>query len=303
MTPEELQELCALYVLGALEPPEAAALEARLQAGDPAVVREVEAFREVVALLPHALLPVPPDPAVRVRLMARAQSTLTERPSRQATALPGLLRRLRAPLVWFPTAIAAGLVLVSGWLISDLRQQVASRAALVAGLSQQVAGLEAQVQQLRSVAGDHERLLALLDLRQQVTGLEAQVRQLQNVAGDHERLLALLTLPGVKIAALAGTKEAREAGARLLWDTKRREWTVISRDLPPPPPGKAYQLWVLTPKGPSPSGTFRTDTQGMGTIHVELPLDRASIVGAAVSLEPEGGMPQPTGEIVLLGKF
>ena len=71
MTPEELQELCALYVLGALEPQDAATLEARLQAGDPDIVREVAACRRMVELLPHALPSRPPHPAVRARLMAR----------------------------------------------------------------------------------------------------------------------------------------------------------------------------------------------------------------------------------------
>ncbi len=55
MTPEELQEICALYVLGALEPQEAAALEARLQAGEPDVVRTITELRDVVQVLPHAL--------------------------------------------------------------------------------------------------------------------------------------------------------------------------------------------------------------------------------------------------------
>jgi anti-sigma-K factor RskA len=141
------------------------------------------------------------------------------------------------------------------------------------------------------------------DLRLQVTTLETQVQQLRGVAGAHERLLTLLTLPEVKIVTLAGTEHAPKAGARLLWDAQREEWTVISHDLPPLPPGKAYQLWFLTSGAPVPSGTFQPDLHSRGIIQAKLPPHRADIAGAAVSLEPAGGVLQPTGNIVLAGKF
>jgi anti-sigma-K factor RskA len=141
------------------------------------------------------------------------------------------------------------------------------------------------------------------DFRLQVTNLETEVQQLQGVAGEHERLLALLTLPDVKIVTLAGTEHAPQAGARLLWDTKREEWTVISHDLPPLLPGKVYQLWFLTSGGPIPSGTFQPASNRWGIIQAKLPHSRADIAGAAVSLEPAGGVLQPTGNIVLAGKF
>lgn len=260
MTPEELQELCSLYVLGALEPQEVGAIEARLQAGDPDAVREVTALRAVVALLPHALPPVPPDPAVRARLMTQLQAALPTAEARQTRAPRRSLGGLRVLPVWLPTAVAALLVLISGWLVYDLRRQV--------------------------------------------THLETEVQQLRGVAGEHERLLALLSLPDVKIVTLAGTEHAPRAGARLLWDARREEWTVISHDLPPLPPGKAYQLWFLTSAGaPIPSGTFQPDPHSRGIIQAKLPPRRADIAGAAVSLEPAGGVLQPTGNIVLAGKF
>jgi anti-sigma-K factor RskA len=141
------------------------------------------------------------------------------------------------------------------------------------------------------------------DLRQQVTALGARVQQLRGVAAEHQRLLALLTLPEVKIVVLTGTPQAPNAGARLFWDTKRGEWTVILHDLPPLPPGKVYQLWFLTAGSPIPSSTFQPDLYSRGVVQAQLPRGRADIAGAAVSLEPEGGVPQPTGQIILAGQF
>ncbi len=260
MTPEELQELCALYVLGALSPQEAAIIEARLQAGDPEVIQEVQAFRQVVGVLPHALPPVAPGPAIRARLMARVQASLAETDGVPEMAPP---RRFLAwwgrPVVWFPATVMILLVLTLGWLTYDLRQQVVM--------------------------------------------LEAEVRQLRQAASERERLFALLTVPEVKIVSLAGTEHAPAAGARLLWDTRRGEWTVISRDLPPLPAEKTYQLWLLTAQGAVPSGTFQPDPRQRGIIQATLPAGHTDIAGAAVSIEPAGGVAQPTGNIVLVGQF
>ena len=140
-------------------------------------------------------------------------------------------------------------------------------------------------------------------LQTHVTEIEAQLHHLQEVAAQHRRLLSLLSSSGVTIAALAGTEYAPAATARVLWDTQRGEWTVISHNLPALPPNKAYQLWFLTPDGAIPSDTFRLDPQGLGIIQAKLPANRTDIAGAAVSLEPVGGVPQPTGHIVLAGKF
>jgi anti-sigma-K factor RskA len=137
--PEELQELCALYALGLLEPQAAADLEARLRAGDAAVMRELEAFRQVVELLPYALTPLPPDPAVRAQLMARVRAAVQE--SHTAAPPHRVPAHLRQPLIWLPTAAAVLFAVTAGWFAYDLRQQVTV--------------LKTQVQQRRSVAGDH----------------------------------------------------------------------------------------------------------------------------------------------------
>jgi hypothetical protein len=141
------------------------------------------------------------------------------------------------------------------------------------------------------------------DLRQQVRMLQAEVQQLQRAAGERERLLALLTGPQVQIVTLAGTAHPPDAGGRLLWDTQRGEWFVVSHDLPALPVAKTYQLWFLTAAGALPSRAFHPDAQQWAILQVHLPPGHSDIVGAAVSVEPQGGGAQPTGNIVLVGKL
>jgi anti-sigma-K factor RskA len=264
MTPEEgpsgpaptqshqLQELCALYVLGALDAAEAASLEARLRAGDADVVREVSVARAVVEHLPYALQPVVPDPAVRARLMRRLQD------SSPTVAPPARWRRRQRLWLWLPRVAAAILILALSWMVYDGRRQVRS--------------------------------------------LEAEIQRLHSTAAERQQLLLLLASPQVMIVSLAGSAHAPQAGARVLWDTQHREWTVITHNLPPLPPGKAYQLWFLTAGAPQPSRTFHPQN-GAGLIQVPLPPEQTRVAGAAVSVEPEQGVAQPTGDIVLVGTF
>ena len=260
MTPEELQELCALYVLGALEPQEAALIEARLQANDPEVTQEITSLREVTTLLPHALTPVPPSPTVRAQLMARIQASRHEAPRQQSMLVSrGFFGWLRLPQVWVPTVATALLVLVMGWIIHGLRSQVAA--------------------------------------------LKADVQHLRAAASERERLVALLTAPQVTLVPLGGTAHAPHAGAHVLWDTANQTFTVVTYGLPPLPSGKVYQLWGLTAQQPLPFNTFRVDRHGVGSAWTTLSGRQATLAGFAVSLEPEGGVAQPTGDIVLLATF
>jgi anti-sigma-K factor RskA len=77
----------------------------------------------------------------------------------------------------------------------------------------------------------------------------------------------------------------------------------VAAGLPAPPPGKAYQLWAIAGgNAPVSAGVFSVDANGTGSLSVA-PLPGVSAVNAfAVTLEPAGGRPAPSGEMYLLGK-
>jgi anti-sigma-K factor RskA len=88
MTPER-RERAARYVLGELEPGEAAALERSL-AEDAELAREVEAFHRLIGLLPLGAAADPP-PALRARVLAAAGAQRAPRPSMRLAPLVGAL--------------------------------------------------------------------------------------------------------------------------------------------------------------------------------------------------------------------
>ncbi len=72
---------------------------------------------------------------------------------------------------------------------------------------------------------------------------------------------------------------------------------VLEVDLPPAPPGRAYQAWQITPAGPRSLGLIAS----RGRAAFEADLSAATAI--AISIEPAGGSPAPTTEPVLVSRL
>jgi anti-sigma-K factor RskA len=73
-------------------------------------------------------------------------------------------------------------------------------------------------------------------------------------------------------------------------------------NLPPLPAGRVYQLWVLTAQpAPLSAGLLTPDAQGGVNETFSTPPDIPQPVALAVTIEPAGGVPAPTGEKYLVG--
>jgi anti-sigma-K factor RskA len=69
--------------------------------------------------------------------------------------------------------------------------------------------------------------------------------------------------------------------------------------LPPPPPGRTYQLWAIEGGKPASAGTFATSDAGSARLAIATAERLGDALFLAVTLEPAGGAPQPTGPIVM----
>jgi hypothetical protein len=105
--------------------------------------------------------------------------------------------------------------------------------------------------------------------------------------------------PWTKVIAMVGD-EAPEANAKVVWDTKANQWVIHIFNLPTPPSDKQYQLWYVTKKAKISAWVFSTDEQGRTVLKLTLPTEAlAGLAATAVTLEPKGGSPQPTGKFYL----
>lgn len=80
-TPDDVQELAALYAAGALTSDEREAVEARLDAGEASLVAAVAQFGGVVTEMADSVPPVEPDPSVKAALLARIGAEVAPPPS------------------------------------------------------------------------------------------------------------------------------------------------------------------------------------------------------------------------------
>jgi anti-sigma factor RsiW len=69
---------------------------------------------------------------------------------------------------------------------------------------------------------------------------------------------------------------------------------MVVRNLPAAPAGKTYEAWVIDAGGPVRAGLF--EGGGQQIVLLEQPVREGAMV--AVTLEPEGGSDQPTGDIL-----
>lgn len=122
----------------------------------------------------------------------------------------------------------------------------------------------------------------------------------QNRAMQQELAFArLVTTPGAKMTELAGTEQATRATAKIAYDKNGRAMLMAS-GLPPAPQGKEYQLWFIVGSNPPmPGKSFAPNTAGHGTLIDQVPQEAMDAAVFAITLEPAGGMPKPTGAIYL----
>jgi anti-sigma-K factor RskA len=128
----------------------------------------------------------------------------------------------------------------------------------------------------------------------------AELADLRRQVFQTKDAIRMASAPGVHVFDLAGQKGAEEASARVFWDPKKEAWQLYAANLPEAPSGKTYQLWLITPTRKISAGTFAPSE---ATGEIRIPVDAGTVVAAAVTDEPAGGSPQPTGSILLLGKI
>jgi hypothetical protein len=145
-------------------------------------------------------------------------------------------------------------------------------------------------------------------LRRQREELRSQNLQLAENLDGAKRDLArrdlrvrVLESDDIQVLSLGGKDPQPSARARVFWSEKAKRGILLAGNLAALAPDKQYELWVFDKGKPVPAGVFDSDASGRALM--ESP-DLSAIGSAqnfAVTIEPRGGVAQPTGPIVLIG--
>lgn len=251
-----------------------------------------EELRELLAS--YALGAADVDEAAAVERHLEAGCESCEEELRQWS---GLVSRLpeAVPAVE-PSELTSARVLAAAAPRREKRWGRALAASLLVGLALlgvlRMRHLGAEVDALEEARSAARQRLALAESELDQTRTElARLRLAAAVAGS----------PQTRSVRLAGLEGAPDASARTLVDPASRRAAFFAGGLGPPPEGSTYQLWLIVAGTPQSGGVFDVDEAGRATLIVEQVAPVETIDAWAVTIEPAGGVPQPTGEMVLLG--
>jgi hypothetical protein len=151
--------------------------------------------------------------------------------------------------------------------------------------------------QLFRVTSDRNQMRAQLSAPDTV---KTQDDSLARMLSQKDSMIAAMTGPDVKVVALMN-QGAKEPLGRMVWNRSSNDWIMVTYNLRQPKPGKTYQVWLVTDNAKISAGTFKPDAQGNTMMHARYEMPRNALRAVAITEEPEGGMPAPTGPMVVAG--
>ncbi len=255
-----------LYALGALEGDEKLAIESHV-AGCSECARKLAEARGRIATLALATPRVEPSAAVKQRLMAQVRADAEA--EAKTSAVPATAR------VPQPREYAPGFF--DRWRAAVLVPAFAVLAIATVVLWQQNRDLDRQLAALRASAQQQEQQLD-------------EARQVADLIGSSDTVtVSLAQQPG------------QPQGAAHVMYNMKMGMLMFDGEIAPAPAAKSYQLWVVLTDGkPINAGVFNPVTGHADHWMMKMPPGLSPKM-FAVTLEPSGGMPQPTGPMVLMG--
>jgi anti-sigma-K factor RskA len=260
---DRYEELLPAHALGALDREERLEIEAHLAQCAECRAR-LASWGATAEALAESTPPVKPPAALRERLLQRVAAEA-------GRAGRGSALGRAAAVAAVVAALAAGLLAGGSWASRRAEQELAESRAESAALAERLAAARREVEAARL------ELAALTELA-----------------------AILATAPPGRELVLAGLEPAPEGRGRLYLDPALGRGVLVTGNLPSLPDNRVYQLWTITGGVPRSAGVFRPGTGGVAFHRIEkLPGEPPD--AWAVTVEPAGGVPQPTGEMVLLG--
>jgi len=143
-------------------------------------------------------------------------------------------------------------------------------------------------------------------LNVQVVRLRGEIAKLNSALAAQSNSLNQIiqklpqTTPSTTITvSLKGTKVEPNAQGQLIADPGSQSAVLVVTGLPPLEPGKTYQVWLIA-GAPVSAGLLTVDANGQGVLIITSQEAIGSFKSLGISVEPQGGSPQPTGDIVVL---
>lgn len=256
-------ELCAGYVLNALSESEEREFQQLLAQADDEQLLLYHELKAAASEMATLQSGVPPSSSVKKKIMEVAEA------SSKTKSENAIIHKMN----WYRLAVAASVLFIFtsiGLVIysSNLWEEVQSKEAMISQQQTTIERLESEVQR-------------------------------------KEELLTILEARDVDLIMMNGLADMSPNGyGKVVWDKESGNALLQVANIPSVPIGKDYQLWFIVNGQPISAGVFAVDDPGRDNFFKIEQLQSSATDGAfAITMEPKGGMPEPTGDMYLLGKM
>ncbi len=252
------------YALGTLTEEEARSFASHLTTCDECQ-QSVRDLAAVGEALARALPQHTPPPGLRDRVLTRATA-----PAARDRRVQSAILSQSGPRYGWLAAAAAVVAAVTSVMAWQYREEAA----------------RARVEQQSTVL--------------RMRSLEQQVAALQTTASTAAQTRLVLAARDMARIDLSGQVPAPGAAGRVFW-SPTHGLVFAATNLPPLPPGSVYQLWVV---GDTPVSAGIGQPTSAGELSINSAPNPPSRPKAfALTIEPAGGRPAPTGPMFLVGSY
>jgi anti-sigma-K factor RskA len=311
MTPRELQlaEDFDLFELGLLGPEEAAEMRRALADSDELRAKFL-ARDSANLLLGYSLREDQPSRDARdnfLREMRHSQPAQSQIRTVETSSSQPERRSLLGWPAWAMAAAAIVFMVATGILLiqnSAYRQTNQAQASVLTTQQQQLAQMQSQVTQAQDTSATEQQQLAQLHSKvvsAQNTSTEDKLK-LASAKGA-AAILQMLRAADTSHFVLTAAAVKPQPQIRTYFRRSTGQVVLIATNLPPVPPGKAYELWMIPAdsKTPVPAGMFSPDAHGNVSVTMTQTAANHPAKLFAVTVEPAAGSPTPTSAIVFSG--
>jgi anti-sigma-K factor RskA len=139
----------------------------------------------------------------------------------------------------------------------------------------------------------------LSSTRQLLADAESRRASAERAVSDQASHLAVLAAPDAFGVSLAGQPASPQATGRVVWSATRG-LVFTAANLPALPSGRVYQLWAIASGPPVGVALVSPAATGQADVVASIP-NAVAPTTFALTIEPAGGSPGPTGAMYLLG--
>lgn len=136
-------------------------------------------------------------------------------------------------------------------------------------------------------------------LTAKIDSMQASQQQLAAVIDAYKKEKDILATPGMQTIVMRKDGDTRMAGM-VYWSKEKGEAYLALHNMPLPPQGKQYQLWVIQDGKPVDMGVISNDMVANEGAMLKIAAVISSGQAFAISLEKEGGNPTPT-QVYMVG--